>query len=149
GPRIVVRTGVDVSLGTLAVHLAREAADVAVLTCPLDRFCAHRFGALDWRGIAVRCVHVPHVDYAQEATVVNYPGAAHLAAAVGAPAVVCFLSGDPLRWSHRGHRVARAEVGCNPCSHLDCPIDHRCARRLDTHRVIALARSVLCQGTIA
>ncbi|MBW3607989.1 MAG: NAD(P)-binding protein [Actinobacteria bacterium] len=73
GPRIVVRTGVDVSLGTLAVHLAREAADVAVLTCPLDAFCAHRLGALDWRGIAVRCVHVPHVDYAQEATVVNYP----------------------------------------------------------------------------
>jgi UDP-galactopyranose mutase len=76
-PRIVVRTGVGVSLRTLARHLAREAADFAVLTCPLDAFCARRLGALEWRGVAVRCVHVPHVECAQEAMVVNYPALAY------------------------------------------------------------------------
>ena len=45
-----------------------------MLTCPLDVFCGHRFGTLDWRGIDVRSVHVPHVDLAQGAMVVNYPG---------------------------------------------------------------------------
>jgi ADP-heptose:LPS heptosyltransferase len=73
-------------------------------------------------------------------------GAAHLAAAVGTPAVVCFLAGDPVRWAHPGHRVARADVACNPCPHVDCPIDHRCADRLRPGRVVALARSALSEG---
>ncbi len=70
-------------------------------------------------------------------------GAAHLAAALGVPAVVVFLSGDPVRWSHRGHRAARVAVGCNPCPHLDCPIDHRCAKRLSAAYVLAEARAAL------
>ena len=70
-------------------------------------------------------------------------GAAHLAAALGVPAVVVFLSGDPLRWSHAGHRAARVPVGCNPCSHLDCPIDHRCATLLPATDVLAQARAAL------
>ena len=38
-------------------------------------FCAgERFGELEWRGIVVRSVHIPHVEYAQGAMVVNYPG---------------------------------------------------------------------------
>jgi UDP-galactopyranose mutase len=45
------------------------------LTCPLDVFSGFEYGALDWRGILVRNVHVPHVEYAQGAMVVNYPGA--------------------------------------------------------------------------
>jgi UDP-galactopyranose mutase len=40
----------------------------------LDVFCDFRFGRLEWRGILVRNVHVPHVEYAQTAAVVNYPG---------------------------------------------------------------------------
>jgi ADP-heptose:LPS heptosyltransferase len=70
-------------------------------------------------------------------------GAAHLAAATRTPAVVAFLSGDPVRWSHPGHRVARVAVGCNPCEHLDCPIDHRCAGRLTAGEVLAEARALL------
>lgn len=72
-------------------------------------------------------------------------GAAHLAAAVGLPAVVVFLSGDPVRWAHPGHAVARATVECNPCPHLDCPIDHRCAQRLPAARVLAEARALLAR----
>jgi UDP-galactopyranose mutase len=55
-------------------YTAEHDADFVVLTCPLDVFCAGRFGELQWRGILVRNVHIPHMDYAQGAMVVNYPG---------------------------------------------------------------------------
>jgi UDP-galactopyranose mutase len=74
-PLITVRTGVPVSLETLEGHVAGHEAAMVVLTCPLDVFCGERFGRLDWRGIDVRSVHIPHVEYAQGAMVVNYPGA--------------------------------------------------------------------------
>ncbi|CAA9480978.1 MAG: hypothetical protein AVDCRST_MAG69-772 [uncultured Solirubrobacteraceae bacterium] len=76
-------------------------------------------------------------------------GAAHLAAAVGVPAVVVFLSGDPVRWLHSGHRGARVAVGCNPCPHLECPIDHRCATRLSAAHVLAEARAALDATMVA
>jgi UDP-galactopyranose mutase len=73
-PLISVRSNTDVTLEGLE-QLANDAeADFIVLTCPLDVFTGNRFGALEWRGIAVRSVHIPHVDYAQGAMVVNYPG---------------------------------------------------------------------------
>jgi UDP-galactopyranose mutase len=72
--RIEVRTGVNVDLGNIGEHVAAEQADLVVLTCPLDEFAGGCFGTLDWRGIFVRAVHVPHVEYAQGAMVVNYPG---------------------------------------------------------------------------
>jgi UDP-galactopyranose mutase len=73
-PLIGLRTGVDVTLANLPAHLAESGADVVILTCPLDVFCGQHLGALEWRGIDVRSVHVPHVEYAQGAMVVNYPG---------------------------------------------------------------------------
>jgi UDP-galactopyranose mutase len=72
---IEVRTGVDVALEDLRDHMDDAGAEIVVLTCPLDVFAGERFGRLEWRGIAVRNVHVPHVEYAQGAMVVNYPGA--------------------------------------------------------------------------
>jgi UDP-galactopyranose mutase len=54
--------------------LDADSARVLVLTCPLDVFCGARLGALDWRGILVRSVYIPHEEYAQGAMVVNYPG---------------------------------------------------------------------------
>lgn len=73
-PLISVRTNVDVALENLESHLQQSSADLVVLTCPLDVFAGERFGELEWRGILVRSVHVPHVDRAQGAMVVNYPG---------------------------------------------------------------------------
>jgi UDP-galactopyranose mutase len=72
--RISLRTGVEVSLENLDEHIRAANADLVVLTCPLDVFCSFEHGALEWRGILVRNVHVPHVEYAQSAMVVNYPG---------------------------------------------------------------------------
>ncbi len=71
---IEVRTGADVAFEDLDSRAREEDADAIVLTCPLDVFCGARFGALEWRGIIVRNVHIPHLEHAQGAMVVNYPG---------------------------------------------------------------------------
>jgi UDP-galactopyranose mutase len=73
-PGAEVRTGVDVTLENVEAHAREAQADAIVLTCPLDVFAGECFGRLEWRGILVRNVHVPHVEYAQGAMVVNYPG---------------------------------------------------------------------------
>ncbi len=73
-PLIELHTGVDVTLANLEAQLTRFDAGTVILTCPLDVFCGQSLGALEWRGIDVRSVHVPHVEYAQGAMVVNYPG---------------------------------------------------------------------------
>ncbi|HYF27030.1 MAG TPA: UDP-galactopyranose mutase [Baekduia sp.] len=73
-PGVELRTGVDVTLDSIERHAADEQADAVVLTCPLDVFAGERFGRLEWRGIVVRNVHIPHVEHAQGAMVVNYPG---------------------------------------------------------------------------
>jgi UDP-galactopyranose mutase len=71
---VELHTGVDVTLENLERHMTEHGADLVVLTCPLDVFTGAPFGELEWRGIYVRNVHVPHVEYAQGAMVVNYPG---------------------------------------------------------------------------
>lgn len=73
-PLISVQTNTDVTLENIEQLFRQAEADFMVLTCPLDVFTGHRFGALEWRGIAVRSVHIPHIDYAQGTMVVNYPG---------------------------------------------------------------------------
>lgn len=73
--------------------------------------------------------------------VANDTGTAHLSAAVGGRVVTVFLSGDPVRWRHAPHlqAVVREDVGCSPCPHLVCPIDHRCATRVSPQRVLDAA----------
>jgi len=71
---VSLRSGVDVTLDSFARHASEREFDAVVLTCPLDVFCGFELGRLEWRGILVRNVHVPHVEYAQGAMVVNYPG---------------------------------------------------------------------------
>jgi UDP-galactopyranose mutase len=69
-----LHTGVEVTLDNISRYADDTAARAVALTCPLDRFCSDRFGPLEWRGILVRSIHIPHVQYAQSAMVVNYPG---------------------------------------------------------------------------
>ena len=40
-------------------------------------------------------------------------------------------------------RVLSADVGCRPCYHRVCPIDHRCMTRLTPERALAAAERVL------
>jgi UDP-galactopyranose mutase len=72
---ITLRTGTDVSLANIAAYVRELGPQAIVLTCPLDVFCGFALGRLEWRGILVRNVHVPQLEYAQGAMVVNYPGA--------------------------------------------------------------------------
>lgn len=77
--------------------------------------------------------------------VANDTGTAHLTVAVGGRVVTVFLSGDPVRWGHfgAGRSVVVQDVGCNPCSFPDCPVDWRCATRITPTRVIAEALALL------
>jgi UDP-galactopyranose mutase len=77
GSQAELRTGVEVTLENLEERMRDAEADLVVLTCPLDVFAGERFGSLDWRGIYVQSIYVPHVEYAQGAMVVNYPGLAY------------------------------------------------------------------------
>jgi heptosyltransferase-2 len=70
------------------------------------------------------------------AFVSNDSGAMHLAAALGRPVVSIFGPTDervtrPLG----GHEVITARVVCRPCMLRDCPIDHRCMRRIPVDAV--------------
>ena len=69
--RLVTESGV--SYATLDGVSAEADARCVVLTCPLDAFSDFELGRLEWRGITVANVHLPHVELAQPAMVVNYP----------------------------------------------------------------------------
>jgi lipopolysaccharide heptosyltransferase II len=63
----------------------------------------------------------------------------HLAAAVGVPVTAIFGSTDERVTSPRGepgmHDVLVEPVFCRPCMLRDCPIDHRCMKRITADRV--------------
>nr|MDQ3764329.1 glycosyltransferase family 9 protein [Actinomycetota bacterium] len=107
-------------------------------------------------GEVVTAAHAPVVDLTGCTTLGEYAmllrdaallvgndtGTAHLAIAVGGRAVTIFQSGDPRRWAYQRSRqaIVRAEVGCNPCPHLSCPIDFRCADQVHVTDVLAAAQ---------
>ena len=73
------------------------------------------------------------------AFVSNDSGAMHLAAALGRPVVSIFGPTDeratrPVGATHN-HDVLTARVLCRPCMLRDCPIDHRCMRRISVDTV--------------
>jgi heptosyltransferase-2 len=80
-----------------------------------------------------------------EVFVTNDSGAMHLAAALGRPVVAMFgptaeRETAPLR---DGARVLTADVFCRPCMLRDCPIDHRCMKRITPEIVLEAALSRL------
>jgi len=70
--------------------------------------------------------------------VTNDSGVMHVAAATGCPVVAMFGSTDErvTRPIGRGD-VLTAEAFCRPCHLRDCPIDHRCMKRITTDQVFA------------
>lgn len=68
-------------------------------------------------------------------------GPMHVAAALGTPVIAIFGSTDPRETAPRGegHRLLREPVACSPCMLRECPIDHRCMRRVGVDQVLAAA----------
>ena len=78
--------------------------------------------------------------------VANDSGAAHLAGAVGVPVVAIFGPTDervgaplPGRTSTATNAVLSHDVFCRPCGFRECPIDHRCMKRIEPARVFQSA----------
>jgi len=68
----------------------------------------------------------------------NDSGAMHVAAALGRPVVATFGPTDERATGPIGvHDVLTAPVFCRPCHLRDCPIDHRCMKRITVDRVFA------------
>lgn len=86
-----------------------------------------------------------------DALVANDSGALHVAAALGVPVAGIYGPTDerystPLASSEdaKDQVVTISEsVFCRPCHLADCPIDHRCMKRISTGRVFDIARRFL------
>ena len=67
----------------------------------------------------------------------NDSGGMHLAAALGRPVVAIFGPTDEHATAPLGkHTVLVEPVFCRPCQLRDCPIDHRCMKRITVQRVL-------------
>lgn len=72
------------------------------------------------------------------AFVSNDSGAMHLAAAVGVPVTAIFGPTNERATAPIGdHDVILHQVFCRPCMLRECPIDHRCMRRIEAAEVYA------------
>jgi heptosyltransferase II len=72
------------------------------------------------------------------AFVSNDSGAMHLAAAVGVPVTALFGPTKANVTAPVGnHDVVRRDVFCSPCMLRECPIDHRCMKRITVDEVFA------------
>ena len=83
-------------------------------------------------GVIARCA----------AFVSNDSGAMHVAAALGVPLTAIFGPTDERATSPRSRGAAEVilrQVFCRPCMLRECPIDHRCMKRIEVDEV---ARSV-------
>jgi heptosyltransferase-2 len=75
----------------------------------------------------------------------NDTGAAHVSAALGVPTVVVFGPTEHVATRPLADlaTVVRHAVECSPCMLRDCPIDHRCMRRVATNDVYRAAQHLL------
>ena len=80
----------------------------------------------DFAGVLARC----------RSFVSNDSGAMHLAAALGVPVTAIFGPTDERATAPLGdHDVLLHQVFCRPCMLRECPIDHRCMKRIGVDRV--------------
>ena len=81
------------------------------------------------------------------AFVTNDSGAMHLAAAIGVPVTAVFGSTDERVTAPIGaHEVLTARVFCRPCMLRECPIDHRCMKRISSDMVYDAVSRQLDRG---
>ncbi|MEO6222028.1 MAG: lipopolysaccharide heptosyltransferase II [Vicinamibacterales bacterium] len=81
----------------------------------------------------------------------NDSGAMHVAAALGTPVVAMFGPTDERATRPLGAaEVLTADVFCRPCHLRDCPIDHRCMKRIEVSAVFAAtSRHLVAGGQVA
>ena len=125
-----------------AVLLVGTAADAAACR-QIDRLAARRHGgaAIDLAGRTDLGTLAALLALSTGA-VANDSGAMHLAAAVGAPLAAIFGPTSPGKTAplvaHAGAPtpvVVSTDVWCRPCMLRECPIDHRCMRRISARTV--------------
>jgi len=141
----------------VAQRLAAESgAGVAILGTAFERPLAERIGSL---------LSVPTVDLCGRTAlpelmgvlgrlrllVSNDSGSMHVAAALGTGVVAVF---GPTDWREtapvgQAHRLVREPVHCSPCLLRECPIDHRCMRRVTVDRVLDEARGLMAESARA
>jgi ADP-heptose:LPS heptosyltransferase len=82
----------------------------------------------------------------------NDTGPAHIANAVDTPSITIFGPANHKRWApldQTHHPIVRYPVECSPCGFWDCPIDHRCLRKVHAEMVISVAERLLMGGAIS
>ena len=78
--------------------------------------------------------------------VTNDSGPAHVAYALGTPAVTVFGGTDPVRWGPLNggpHRVLAYEVPCRPCDYGECPVGYTCLKGVMVEQVVEAAAQAL------
>jgi heptosyltransferase-2 len=109
----------------------REAGRAIESSLPADVRVKNLIGRTDLRlliGVLARC----------SAFVSNDSGAMHLAAAAGVPVTAIFgPTNDKATRPIGDHDVLVREVFCRPCMLRECPIDHRCMKRISAEEVFA------------
>ena len=121
----------------VGAHGDREAGREIESALPSGVRVVNLIGRTDLRqvaGILARCA----------AFVSNDSGAMHLAAAVGVPVTAIFGPTDERVTAPVGnHDVIVREVFCRPCMLRDCPIDHRCMKRITSDDVFEIVAARL------
>jgi heptosyltransferase-2 len=136
---------------SVAQRLARETgAGVAILGTASERPLASRIASLMDVPVADLCGHteLPRlvgVLGRLRLLLSNDSGPMHVAAAMGTPVVAVFGPTDSRETAPVGtrRRLVREPVHCSPCLLRECPIDHRCMRRVTVERVRAEAEALL------
>jgi heptosyltransferase-2 len=93
----------------------------------------------DLVGVLARCA----------AFVSNDSGAMHVAAALGVPLTAIFGPTDERETAPAGpglHDVILRDVFCRPCMLRECPIDHRCMKRIGVDAVLESVEKHLALG---
>jgi heptosyltransferase-2 len=143
--QVVVRAARERQARCVLVGAAadRDAGREIESRLPPDVRVTNLIGRTDLRlliGVLERC----------RAFVSNDSGAMHLAAAVGVPVTAIFGPTNEKATAPLGdHDVILRQVFCRPCMLRDCPIDHRCMKRIDADSVFAAVARRLAAPHIA
>jgi heptosyltransferase-2 len=141
-----VAARVSAKLGAVSIlfgaHGDREAGREIESSVPAGTMLVNLIGRTDLRqlaGLLARC----------SAFVSNDSGAMHLAAAVGVPVTAIFGPTDERVTAPLGdHDVILQNVFCRPCMLRDCPIDHRCMKRISSDQVFESVSAHLAAAVI-